>query len=227
MPRIPFGKDFAEKISKLKNNVKEMKSKDTTNEDEIFNEGDLQEGQTAAEQVDKEEIVNEESENGNSKEESGNEEDSILRELTAARQELDEEKNKYLRLSAEFDNFRKRTMKEKAELILNGGEKTILNILPVLDDMERALATMEKASDVAAVREGVDLIYQKFIKILNQNGVTQIETTALPLDTDYHEAIALVPSPTEELKGKIMDCVQKGYQLNEKVIRHAKVVVGE
>ena len=133
----------------------------------------------------------------------------------------------YVRLQADFDNYRKRTVKEKAELILNGGEKSIKSILPVIDDMERALTTMETATDVNAVKEGVELIYNKFLSILSQDGVKVIETKDQPLDTDYHEAIAVIPAPTEEQKGKILDCVQTGYTLNGKVIRHAKVVVGE
>ena len=141
--------------------------------------------------------------------------------------ELEEQRDKYLRLAAEYDNFRKRTLKEKSELILNGGEKTLNSILPVVDDFERALSNMEKATDVQAVKEGIDLIYNKFISVLAQNGVKKIETENQPLDTDYHEAIAVVPAPTEEQKGKILDCVQPGYTLNEKVLRHSKVVVGE
>lgn len=155
------------------------------------------------------------------------EEEKLAAELEKAKQEIEEQKDKYLRLSAEFDNYRKRTLKEKAELILNGGEKSISSILPVVDDFERALKNMETATDVAAVREGVELIYNKFMTTLGQNGVKVIETKELPLDTDFHEAIAVIPAPTEELKGKILDCVQTGYILNEKVIRHAKVVVGE
>jgi len=154
-------------------------------------------------------------------------EEALKIELDKATEDFADMKDKYLRLSAEFDNFRKRTMKEKTELILNGSEKTLIAILPVLDDLERALQTMEKAEDVKAVKEGIDLIYQKFIKILSQNGVTPIETTDKSLDTDFHEAIAMVPAPTEELKGKILDCVKKGYLLNEKVIRHAQVAVGQ
>ena len=135
--------------------------------------------------------------------------------------------DKYLRLAAEYDNYRKRTMKEKAELILNGGEKSISSILPIVDDFERALKNMETATDVAAVKEGVELIYNKFMTVLGHNGVKVIETKEQPLDTDYHEAIAVIPAPDEALKGKILDCVQTGYMLNDKVIRHAKVVVGE
>ena len=154
-------------------------------------------------------------------------EEELEKELEAAKATIEEQNDKYLRLSAEFDNYRKRTLKEKADLILNGGEKSISSILPVIDDLERAIETMEKATDVNAVKEGVELIYNKFISILANSGVKVIETKDQPLDTDYHEAIAVVPAPSEEQKGKILDCVQTGYTLNDKVIRHAKVVVGE
>ena len=155
------------------------------------------------------------------------EEEKLARELEKANEQIEEQKDKYLRLSAESDNYRKRTMKEKAELILNGGEKSISSILPIVDDFERALKNMETATDVAAVKEGVELIYNKFMSVLGQNGVKVIETKEQPLDTDYHEAIAVIPAPNEAQKGKILDCVQTGYILNDKVIRHAKVVVGE
>ena len=154
-------------------------------------------------------------------------EEQLEKELEEAQTAIEEQKDKYLRLSAEFDNYRKRTIKEKAELILNGGEKSISSILPVIDDFERAIKTMETAKDVSAVKEGVELIYNKFMADLAQNGVKVIETKDQPLDTDYHEAIAVIPAPSEEQKGKILDCVQTGYTLNDKVIRHAKVVVGE
>ena len=154
-------------------------------------------------------------------------EEQLEKELEEAQTAIEEQKDKYLRLSAEFDNYRKRTIKEKAELILNGGEKSISSILPVIDDFERAIETMETAKDVSAVKEGVELIYNKFMAVLAQNGVKVIETKDQPLDTDYHEAIAVIPAPSEEQKGKILDCVQTGYTLNDKVIRHAKVVVGE
>ena len=155
------------------------------------------------------------------------EEEKLAQELEKANEQIEEQKDKYLRLSAEFDNYRKRTMKEKAELILNGGEKSISSILPIVYDFEHALKNMETATDVAAVKEGVELIYNKFMSVLGQNGVKVIETKEQPLDTDYHEAIAVIPAPNEALKGKILDCVQTGYILNDKVIRHAKVVVGE
>lgn len=156
-----------------------------------------------------------------------NKEEQLADELKKATEIIEEQKDKYLRLSAEFDNYRKRTMKEKAELILNGGEKCITSILPVVDDLERALKNMETATDVQAVKEGVELIYNKFMTTLGQNGVKVIETQDQPLNTDFHEAIAVIPAPEESKKGKILDCVQTGYTLNDKVIRHAKVVVGE
>lgn len=154
-------------------------------------------------------------------------EEELEKELETAQEAIEEQKDKYLRLSAEFDNYRKRTMKEKAELILNGGEKSLSSILPVVDDFERAIKTMETATDVQAVKEGVELIYNKFMATLAQNGVKVIETKDQPLNTDYHEAIAVIPAPSEAQKGKILDCVQTGYTLNDKVLRHAKVVVGE
>ncbi|MDD4608595.1 MAG: nucleotide exchange factor GrpE [Bacteroidaceae bacterium] len=140
---------------------------------------------------------------------------------------IEDLKDKHLRLSAEFDNYRKRTFKEKADIIRNGGEKVITSLLPVLDDMERALENMEKAKDVDSLLEGIQLIYQKYMKALNENGVKQVETKNNKFDTDYHEAIAMVPAPEGVEKGVIVDCVQNGYTLNEKVIRHAKVVVAQ
>ncbi len=146
--------------------------------------------------------------------------------LAATETKLAELQDKYLRQIAEFDNYRKRTIKEKAELILNGAEKTITAILPVLDDMERALKNMDKMEDVEALKKGVDLIFQKFVKILSEQGVKKIETEDADFNTDLHEAIAQVPAPSDEMKGKIIDCVKTGYTLNEKVIRHSQVVVG-
>ncbi len=154
-------------------------------------------------------------------------EEKLTEELEKAQRAIEEQKDKYLRLSAEFDNFRKRTMKEKAELIKNGGEKAINAVLPVLDDLERALQNMEKTEDVKAIYDGVNLIYQKFLKTLHQEGLEKMEPVGADFDTDYHEAIALVPAQSEEQKGKVLDCVQTGYKLNDKVIRHAKVVVGQ
>ena len=146
--------------------------------------------------------------------------------LQDAEEEIANLKDQLLRKIAEFDNYRKRTIKEKTELILNGGEKTVIAILPVLDDMERALANMEKTEDVAAVVEGVKLIHKKFIDILGKQGVKAIDTKDATFDVDLHEAIAQLPAPTDEMKGKEMDCTLTGYKLNDKVIRHAQVVVG-
>ena len=154
-------------------------------------------------------------------------EEQLANMLTEAQQMVEEQKDKYLRLSAEFDNYRKRTLKEKAELIKNGGEKTLTAILPVLDDFERALKNMEASEETKAMKEGVELIFSKFQKILGQEGLQKIETDGQAFDTDFHEAIALIPAPSEDLKGKILDCVQTGYMLNEKVIRHAKVAVAQ
>ena len=153
-------------------------------------------------------------------------EETIEERLASAKAKVAELQDKYLRQVAEFDNYRKRTIKEKAELILNGGEKTITAILPILDDMERALANMDKFEDIAAVKEGVDLIFQKFIKVLGEQGVKKIETENADFNVDLHDAIAQVPAPSDELKGKVIDCVKTGYTLNDKVIRHAQVAVG-
>lgn len=133
----------------------------------------------------------------------------------------------HLRLMADFDNYRKRTIKEKADLIKNASERIITDFLPIVDNLERALASMEKAEDVKAVAEGVNLIYTQIMQMLQGNGVSVIPTENLPLDTDMHDAITTIPAPTPELKGKIVDCVKKGYKLNDKVIRHSQVVVGE
>lgn len=136
-------------------------------------------------------------------------------------------KDKYLRQAAEFDNYRKRVLKEKSELIQNGGESVISSLLPIIDDFERALQNMKRSDDTAALKEGVELIYQKFMKTLESNGLKTIETKEADFNTDFHEAVAMIPAPNDESKGKVVDCVQKGYKLNDKVIRHAKVAVGQ
>jgi len=143
------------------------------------------------------------------------------------RQEIAELKDKYLRSVAEFDNYRKRTLKERAELILNGGEKVLTAILPVVDDMERALDNGAKTDDPQVLREGMELIYHKLMKVLEAQGVSTIETADADFNTDVHEAVAMVPGMGDDKKGKVIDCLQKGYKLNEKVIRHAKVAVGQ
>lgn len=147
--------------------------------------------------------------------------------LAAAQEEIEQLKDKYLRSVAEFDNYRKRTLKEKAELILNGSEKAVQAILPVIDDMERAIANAEKTEEVEVLREGMKLIYQKTNKILESLGVKKIDTEDADFDTNFHEAVAMVPGMGDDKKGKVLDCVQTGYTLNDKVIRHAKVAVGQ
>ncbi len=143
------------------------------------------------------------------------------------KKKLEEMNDKYLRLSAEYDNYRKRTLKEKMELTKSAGASVILALLPVIDDFDRALAHLDDAKDLDAVKEGILLIYSKFKEFLAQQGVTEIEATNKDFDTDHHEAITKIPAPSEEMKGKVIDTVEKGYMLNDKVIRFAKVVVGE
>lgn len=145
--------------------------------------------------------------------------------LTKAQQEVEELKKQLLYKTAEFENYRKRTLKEKAELILNGGEKAVAAILPILDDFERAIA--DKSEDPKAIKEGVQMIFNKFVKTLEGLGVKKIETNDKDFDVDFHEAIAMVPGMGDDKKGKIIDCVQTGYTMNDKVIRHAKVAVGQ
>ena len=153
--------------------------------------------------------------------------DQLKLQLAEAEAKNAELQDKYLRQAAEFDNYRKRTIKEKAELIKSAAEKLMVAELPIVDDMDRALENMEKGMDADACIEGFKLIVHKFKNILTQNGLEKIETDGQEFDTDYHEAIALIPAPSEELKGKILDCVQPGYKLGDKVIRHAKVAVGQ
>lgn len=177
-----------------------------------------------------EEVVTEQSVEDNTK--NTNEQDSPAQEeekdpLATALAEIEDLKTQMLYKQAEFDNFRKRTIKEKADLILNGGEKTVKAILPILDDFERAIAQAEKSDDVNAIKEGMELIFKKFMKTLEGQGVQKIETANQEFNTDFHEAVALVPGMGDDNKGKVIDCVQTGYTLNDKVIRHAKVAVGQ
>lgn len=150
---------------------------------------------------------------------------TVEEQLEAAKKEVEQYKDKYLRAVAEFDNYRKRTLKEKAELLLNGSEKAVCAFLPILDDFERAIA--DKTEDVNAIKEGVQIILNKFNKTLESLGVRKIETEGKDFDVDFHEAVAMVPGMGDDKKGKVIDCVQTGYQLNDKVIRHAKVAVGQ
>ena len=147
--------------------------------------------------------------------------------LEAAKAEIEQLKTQMLYKTAEFDNYRKRTLKEKAELILNGGEKAVSAVLPIIDDMERAIENGTKTDDPAVLREGMELIYNKFMKALEGLGVKKIDTENADFDTDLHEAVAMVPGMGDDKKGKVIDCLQTGYQLNDKVIRHAKVAVGQ
>ena len=176
---------------------------------------------TSEAKADKEEPKKEESAKDAEKKDS----DDKTSKETELQKQVDDLKDRYLREVAEFDNYKKRTLKEKAELILNGGEKTITAILPAIDDLERALA--DKNEDAKAIKEGMDLIYKKFIKTLEGLGVKKIDTKDKDFDTDNMEAIAMVPGQSDDKKGKVIDCVQTGYTLNEKVIRHAKVAVGQ
>lgn len=158
-------------------------------------------------------------------------ENAATEEETSPTAELENQiaelKDKYLRQVAEFDNYRKRTLKEKTELILNGGENIIKSLLPVIDDIERAKKNMETADNVEALREGVDLVFKKLITTLENAGLKKIDTEGKDFNTDEHEAIAMIPAPSDEAKGKVIDCVQPGYKLNDKVIRHAKVAIGQ
>lgn len=147
--------------------------------------------------------------------------------LAQAEKDIAELKDRLLRQMAEFDNYRKRTIKEKSELILSGGQRVLESLLPVLDDLERAQASMSKATDVDTLRQGVELIIDKLTKTLSTHGLKKIETEGAPFDTDYHEAVAITPAQDEAQKNHVIDCVQPGYTLGEKVIRHAKVVVGQ
>ena len=154
-------------------------------------------------------------------------EQALQKELEETKAALEKSQKEYLFLLAEFDNFRKRTVREKSDLIKNGAEKAMENLLPVIDDFERALQAISTATDVEGVKEGVDLIYNKFVKYLESNGVKAIESTGEDFNTEFHEAVTLFPAQDESQKGKVIDTVQKGYMINDKVLRHSKVVVGQ
>lgn len=179
--------------------------------------------------VDKNVVSEENTENASAKADNSADEmtaePTIEEQLEAAKKEVEQYKDKYLRAVAEFDNYRKRTLKEKAELLLNGSEKAVCAFLPILDDFERAIA--DKTEDVNAIKEGMQIIFNKFNKTLESLGVKKIETEGKDFDVDFHEAVAMVPGMGDDKKGKVIDCVQTGYQLNDKVIRHAKVAVGQ
>lgn len=193
---------------------KKIKTEDLINKEETLNEGDSQVENTDENTSETQELSEE-----NPEESEGD------TDVNETQESVEEWKDKYIRLYAEFENYKKRTLKEKAELILNGSEKTITAVLPILDDFERAIA--DKTEDAGAIKEGFELIFKKFIKTLEGLGVSKIETEDADFNVDYHEAIAMVPGMGDEKKGKIIDCVQTGYTLNDKVIRHAKVAVGQ
>ncbi|MDE6192281.1 MAG: nucleotide exchange factor GrpE [Muribaculum sp.] len=154
--------------------------------------------------------------------------EKLRKELEDTKAQLEKEKKEYLFLMAEFDNFRKRTLKEKSELIKNGGESAMKGLLPIIDDFERSIQAINESSDASSIKEGVELIYNKFVKYLEQNGVTPVDSEkGTDFDTELHEAVTLFPAGDDALKGKVIDTVQKGYKLHDKVIRHAKVVVGQ
>ena len=152
---------------------------------------------------------------------------SVEEQLAVAKEQIEQEKKEYMFLLAEFDNFRKRTIKEKADIIKNASEKAMTDLLPVIDDMERAMQAIEASDNIDSAKEGINLIYNKFIKYLEQNGVKAIDSTNADFNTEYHEAVTIFPAPDEDKKGKVIDTVQKGYTMNDKVIRHSKVVVGQ
>jgi molecular chaperone GrpE len=173
------------------------------------------------------EAQNAEVESQNAEEEQPAKEETPEDKIAALQAELEKSQKEYLFLMAEFDNYRKRTVKEKAELIKNGGEKAMLGLLPVIDDFERAIDAIDKSSDVEGLKEGVDLIYNKFMKYLESQQVKPMESTGTDFDADIYEAVTTFPAPDESMKGKVIDTVQKGYTINKKVLRHAKVVVGQ
>ena len=174
-----------------------------------------------------EDVVGEKAENPEVKETEAPKEQTPEEKIAALEKQVEELKNQQLYKVAEFDNFRKRVMQEKAELIKNGGAKVITTLLPIIDDLERAQQNMDKYEDVAAVKEGLNLIIDKFFKLMAQEGLKKMDVVGQPFDSDLHEAIAMVPGQPDNLKGKVMDCMTAGYTLNDKVIRYAKVAVAE
>lgn len=202
-----------------------LKDEETNASSEEMNEKDNISDSMNQEMEDNE---NTEATDAESKENQGKETETEEKDpLAKAIEEIEILKDKYLRSVAEFDNYRKRTLKEKTELILNGSEKAVSAFLPIIDDMERAIESADKTDDIDAIKEGMKLIYQKTNKTMESLGVKKIDTSDADFDTDFHEAIAMVPGMGDDKKGKVLDCVQTGYTLNDKVIRHAKVAVGQ
>ena len=190
------------------------------------NPKETEKGTANPEEMEQQKVTNLQ-DNQTEKAEETTEQDKVADDLTALQQKYEELNDTHLRLRCEFDNYRKRTMREKADLIKMGGESALKNLLPVIDDFERALQNIRATEEMDAIREGVDLIYTKFINYLGQQGVKAIEAVGKPFDTEEFEAIATIPAPQPDMKGKVIDCVQTGYILYDKVLRHARVVVGE
>lgn len=214
---VKIGKFFERRKANQKN-AKMSKQEQDLKEEEKLNAENAEQATENTETVE-----------NNSEEEQAEEapaEKTTEKKLADALAEIEELKTKQLYKQAEFENFRRRVISEKAELILNGGRKVLEAMLPVVDDMERALAHMDKAEDVQAVKDGVDLIYKKFLSTLKAQGVTPMEAQGADFNTDFHEAVTQFPAPTDDLKGKVIDCTEKGYMINDKVLRYAKVVVG-
>lgn len=210
-----IGKVFADMLLNIKNK-RIMKKEDIMNNENVEKDIKIEDADTANDTK---------AEEAKSEAEANNAEPTLEEQLEAAKKEVEVLKDKYLRSVAEFDNFRKRIIKEKAELVLNGSEKAVCAVLPILDDFERALAN--NTDDAKAMKDGMQLIFNKFTKVLESLGVKKIDTDNKDFDVDYHEAVAMVPGMGDDKKGKVIDCVQTGYQLNDKVIRHAKVAVGQ
>ena len=202
---------------------KEINIEDGSVQETVQNENNEQ--TTQNENTEENQNTDNKAEEGDNNTETADKKAEEIDPLTKAQQEVEELKKQLLYKTAEFENYRKRTLKEKAELILNGGEKTVAAILPILDDFERAIA--DKSEDPKVIKEGVQMIFNKFVKTLEGLGVKKIETNDKDFDVDFHEAIAMVPGMGDDKKGKIIDCVQTGYTMNDKVIRHAKVAVGQ
>ena len=173
-----------------------------------------------------EEILNEENTEQQAQEQVTQEENTPEKKIAELEEQLEQEKKEYMFLMADFENFRKRTLKEKADLIKNGTESAMRELLPVVDDLERALDAINKGGDLESLKEGVDLIYNKFVKYLESQHVKAIDSTGEDFDTDVHEAVTMFPAPDPSMKGKVIDTTIKGYMINDKVLRHAKVVVG-
>ncbi|MBQ4291565.1 MAG: nucleotide exchange factor GrpE [Muribaculaceae bacterium] len=200
------------------------KEKKRKNDDEIVNE---EYDENLEEPMADEENKQEEADAGQESEKELTETERLQAELDKAKADLAKEKNDYLFLRAEFDNFRKRTLKEKSELLINGGERAFKGLLPVIDDFERAITALATTDDIASLKEGITLIYNKFNKYLSDNGIKKIDSKDADFNTDYHEAMTLFPVDDDEKRGKVIDVIEEGYTMNDKVIRHAKVVVGQ